>query len=181
MLRTEKLQGSRFGTWMEQLSGAWHTRALSLYLLIVFGHWVEHIVQGYQVFILDWARSDAGGLIGLWFPWLAQSEVLHFVYNLLLFAGLVILWPGFRGRARIFWTITLAIQGWHFFEHLLLQAQWMTGFYLFGASIQTSILQPWVPRVELHLIYNTLVFLPMLPALYFDIRDRRAGDRREIA
>jgi len=176
MLRTENIQDSRFNILMGQLGGAWHTRALSIYMLVVFGHWTEHIVQAYQVFILDWARPDAGGLIGLWFPWLAQSEVLHFVYNLLLFAGLVLFWPGFRGRARLFWTITLTIQGWHFFEHILLQVQWLTGSYLFGASIQTSILQRWVPRVELHLIYNTLVFLPMLPALYFDIRDRRAKE-----
>ena len=31
----------------------------------------------------------------------------------------------------------------------------------------TSIAQLWVPRVELHLIYNTIVFIPMVIAMYY--------------
>ena len=30
-----------------------------------------------------------------------------------------------------------------------------------------SILQLWVRRVELHLFYNTIVFIPMVVAMYF--------------
>jgi hypothetical protein len=28
-------------------------------------------------------------------------------------------------------------------------------------------MQLWVPRVELHLFYNTIVFIPMVVAMYF--------------
>lgn len=153
------------GSWLEQLNGIWHGQALSAYMLVVFAHWAEHIAQAYQVFIMHWPRAEAGGVLGLWFPVLASSELLHFVYNLGLLLGLLYLRPGFRGHARAWWTTALAIQGWHFFEHLLLQLQWLAGRYLFGASTQTSILQLWLPRVELHFLYNSVVFLPMLVAL----------------
>jgi hypothetical protein len=142
-------------------------------MIVVFAHWAEHIAQAYQVFVLEWARPDAGGVLGLWFPLLASSEVLHFVYNLGLFAGLLFLLPGFAGRARTWWIVALVIQGWHFLEHLLLQVQWLTGFYLLGASKQTSLLELWFPRVELHFLYNTVVFLPMLVALFLQGWRRR--------
>ena len=152
---------------LQRLNGLWHEVALWLYMVVVFAHWLEHILQAYQVFILGWARPDAGGVLGLLFPILASSEVLHFVYNLTLLAGLFLLQPGFAGRARLWWNVALIIQAWHFFEHLLLQAQWLAGIYLFGAAQQTSILQLWIPRVELHFLYNSVVFLPMMLALYF--------------
>ena len=171
MIRAEEPYQTQVKSWFVQLNGRWHRRALSLYMIVVFGHWAEHIVQALQVFVLQWARPEAGGILGLWFPWLATSEVLHFAYNLMLFAGLLLLRPGFRGRALTWWTVALLIQGWHFTEHLLLQAQWLSSIYLFGAAHQSSILELWIPRVELHFLYNTLVFVPMLPALFLHTRD----------
>lgn len=166
MINATNRLSTTFGAWLRQLNDAWHRRALTAYMLVVFAHWAEHIAQAYQVFVLYWPRPEAGGVLGLWFPALASSEVLHFVYNLALLLGLILLRPGFRGRAHAWWTVALAIQGWHFFEHLLLQVQWLTGFYLFDAPQQTSILEVWFPRVELHFIYNTVVFIPMLVALF---------------
>jgi len=32
-----------------------------------------------------------------------------------------------------------------------------------------SIVQLWVPRVELHLFYNTIVFIPMMLGMYFHL------------
>ena len=156
--------------WRERLNGLYQFHALWLYMVVVFGHWLEHIAQAYQVFVLNWAPADAGGVLGLWFPRLAQSEVLHFVYNLLLLAGLWLLRDGFRGRDRFWWDVAFVAQGWHFFEHVLLQVQWLSGVYLFGAEQQTGILQLWIPRVELHLIYNSAAFLPMMLAMYLHFR-----------
>ena len=173
MIKVNEPARTGLAAWLEQLNGPWHRRALSAYMLVVFAHWAEHIAQAYQVFVLEWTRPDSGGVLGLWFPQLASSEVLHFAYNLGLLLGLVCLRPGFQGRARAWWTAALVIQGWHFFEHLLLQLQWLTGFFLFGAPKQTSILQLWIPRVELHFLYNTLVFMPMLVGLYFYGRAKR--------
>ncbi len=33
----------------------------------------------------------------------------------------------------------------------------------------TSIIQLWVPRVELHLFYNTIVFIPMIIGMYYHL------------
>ena len=33
----------------------------------------------------------------------------------------------------------------------------------------TSLIQLWVPRVELHLFYNTIVFIPMVIAMYYHL------------
>lgn len=173
MITAKENSRNGFAAYMAGLNGSGHRRALSAYMLVVFAHWAEHIAQAYQVFVLDWSRPAAGGVLGLWFPLLASSEVLHFVYNSGLLIGLIGLRPGFHGRARAWWTAALIIQGWHFFEHLLLQVQWLAGAYLFGAPQQTSILQLWIPRVELHFLYNSVVFIPMLVALFLYGRARR--------
>lgn len=167
MINARENVGGGLASWMAALNGNAHRRALSAFMLLVFAHWAEHIAQAYQVFVLGWSRPAAGGLLGLWFPFLATSKVLHFAYNFTLFFGLACLRPGFQRRARAWWTVALVVQGWHLFERTLLQGQWLTGFYLFGATQQASILQLWIPRVELHFLYNSLVFIPMLPALFF--------------
>ena len=43
------------------------------------------------------------------------------------------------------------------------------GHNLFGRPVPTSIVQLWVPRVELHLFYNTIVFIPMVIAMYYHL------------
>jgi len=86
--------------------------------------------------------------------------------NLALLVGLVALRPGFSPGARRAWTLALAIQVWHHFEHALLLFQATTDNNLFGAEVPTSVVQLVAPRVELHLFYNTVVLVPMLVALY---------------
>jgi hypothetical protein len=158
---------SWWGELVQRLNGPWHERAVYIYLTMVLLHWAEHIAQAVQVFVLGWARPDSRGVLGQWFPVLISSEALHWVYALLMIIGLFLLRPGFGGRARTWWTISLAIQGWHFFEHTLLQGQAVVGANFLDSQAPISILQVWVPRVELHLIYNALVFIPMVIAVYF--------------
>jgi hypothetical protein len=75
---------------------------------------------------------------------------------------------GFTGdQDRKWWTIALSIQFFHHIEHLLLITQYFSGHNLAGRPVPTSILQLWVPRVELHLFYNTIVFIPMMIAMYY--------------
>ena len=38
-----------------------------------------------------------------------------------------------------------------------------------GKPVPTSIIQLWIPRLELHLFYNTVVFLPMAVAMYYHL------------
>jgi len=61
------------------------------------------------------------------------------------------------------------IQFWHHIEHALLQGQVIAGRTLFGAPAPTSIVQLWIPRVELHLLYNSLVFVPMIVAMFYHL------------
>lgn len=99
---------------------------------------------------------------------------MHFTYALLMFIGLVLLRPGFRGAARTWWTASLLIQTWHLFEHSLLQAQAIAGQNLFGSPVPTSILQQAIPRPELHLLYNLAVFVPMVVAMRLHTRPSQA-------
>lgn len=150
-------------------SAVWHERALWLYGVIVLAHWVEHLAQAWQVYVLHWTRPTAGGALGLWQPWLVSSEWMHWGYAFLMIGGLILLRAGYEGRSRLWWNLSLAVQAWHFLEHSLLQWQAITGHNLFGAAVPTSILQLWFPRMELHLFYNAVVFLPMVIAMYYHL------------
>jgi hypothetical protein len=142
-----------------------HRVALAAFLVIVLAHWAEHITQAIQIWVLGWPVPEARGVLGVWFPWLVTSEALHYGYALVMLAAFLLLWRGFSGRARTWWTLALGIQVWHHFEHLILLIQAWTGSYLFGAAVPTSLIQFVIPRVELHLFYNTVVFVPMIVAM----------------
>lgn len=162
-------QATPDGSFIRKLNSVWHERALWLYAVIVVLHWLEHIVQAYQVFVLKMPRPASLGILGMAFPWLVQTEVLHFGYALFMIVGLFLLLPGFHGRSRLWWTIALVCQAWHFLEHSLLQLQAVLGMHFFGMSVNASVLQIWFPRVELHLFYNTLVTLPMIIAIVYHL------------
>ena len=150
------------------MNGPGHELALKLFMVIVLAHWGEHLLQAMQIYVLGWPVPQARGMLGLYFPWLVSSEVLHYGYALVMLAGLWFLRPGFSDVLdRRWWTVALAIQFFHHFEHLLLQTQALLGHYFFGRPVPTSLLQLWFPRVELHLFYNTIVFIPMVVAMYF--------------
>jgi hypothetical protein len=139
-------------------------------MVIVLAHWAEHVAQAYQIWVLHWPRPKARGFLGEWFPWLISSEWLHYGYALVMLIFLFLLRPGFHGRARIWWTVALVIQFWHHIEHLLLLIQAQTHHNFWGKSVPTSVLQLWYPRVELHLFYNSIVFIPMMIGVYFHLR-----------
>jgi hypothetical protein len=147
-----------------------HRAALIVFLVVVLAHWAEHLVQAYQIWVLGYPRPQARGILGQVFPRLVTSEWLHYGYALVMLAGLLLLRPGFRGRARTWWTVALVIQFWHHIEHLLLLIQAQTGHYFFGGKVPTSVLQVFLPRVELHLFYNSVVFVPMVIAMYYHLR-----------
>jgi hypothetical protein len=156
--------------WLTALNTRHHRAALTAFMVVVIGHWAEHIAQAYELWVLDWPLPRARGVLGLPFPWLIKSEWLHYGYAFVMLIGLFLLRPGFDGRSRRWWTIALVIQFWHHIEHLLLLVQAQTGHYLFGRSVPTSILQLAFPRVELHLFYNTIVFIPMVVAVVLHLR-----------
>lgn len=151
----------------EKLNSQWHERALQIFMAVVLAHWAEHLAQAYQIYVMGWPRPKANGVLGLWYPWLIKSETLHYAYALVMLIGIWVLRKGFTGVARKWWTVALVIQFWHHIEHLLLIGQATFHHNLFGKPVPCSILQLVVPRVELHLFYNSVVFVPMVIGMYY--------------
>ncbi|MGH9831956.1 MAG: hypothetical protein ACREBD_20610 [Blastocatellia bacterium] len=150
-----------------KLNHQWHKPALQIFMVIVLAHWAEHLAQAAQVYILGWPVPEARGVLGLWFPWLVKSEALHYGYALVMLAGLWTLRKGFQGQSYKWWMVAFWIQFWHHIEHALLQWQAIAGQNLFDSPVPVSIAQLWIPRVELHLFYNTIVFVPMVMGMYY--------------
>jgi hypothetical protein len=162
-------------SFMDRLNGAWHERALQIYMFIVLAHWAEHLVQAIQIYVLGWPVPQSLGVLGLFYPWLIRSETLHYGYALVMLIGLFMFRRGFvEPDARRWWTIALVIQFFHHFEHLLLFGQYLTGHNIFDRPVPTSLIQLWVPRVELHLFYNTIVFIPMVIGMYYHMFPTKA-------
>jgi len=153
------------------LNTIWHKRALQLFLLIVLAHWAEHLAQAVQIYILKWPRPESNGVLGLFYPWLVTTESLHYGYAIVMLIGLFVLRKGFTGTSRMWWDISLAIQFWHHIEHFVLLWQATTHHYWFGSPVPVSFLQMLFPnsRVEIHLFYNTIVFIPMMVAMYYHL------------
>jgi hypothetical protein len=157
----------RATSFSERLNTSWHQLALQLFMVVVLFHWVEHLVQAYQVFVLHWSRAMSMGFVGMYYPWLMKTEVLHYGFAVIMLVGLWTLRRGFTGRSHIWWMIAFGIQFWHHIEHGLLFYQALSHHYLFGGTVPTSIGQIWIPRIELHLFYNAIVFTPMVIAMYY--------------
>lgn len=155
----------------EKLNSVWHRRALYLFTFIVLAHWAEHLAQAYQIYVMGWPRPVAGGFLGLFFPWLVSSELLHYGYAIVMLIGIWILRKGFTGTSRKWWNVALVIQFWHHIEHFVLQWQALTHHYWLGSPVPLSFLQMLFPksRVEIHLFYNAVVFMPMLVAMYYHL------------
>ncbi|HEX5068904.1 MAG TPA: hypothetical protein VFV78_01710 [Vicinamibacterales bacterium] len=154
--------------YLDVLNGPRHETAMRIFMFIVLAHWGEHLLQGLQIYVLGWPVPEARGALGYFFPALISSEALHYGYALVMLIGLWALRPGFTETDdRRWWTVALGIQFFHHFEHFLLLAQRVAGYNLLDRPVPTSIAQLWIPRVELHLFYNTIVFLPMVVAMYF--------------
>ena len=151
----------------ESINTRWHKVALLSFAVIVLFHWLEHIVQAYQFFVMHWTRPMSMGILGMYYPWLMKTETLHYGFALVMLIGLWVLRKGFTGTSYKWWMAAFWLQFYHHFEHLILFYQAQTHRYWFGGTVPTSIGQIWIPRIELHLIYNALVFIPMVVAMYY--------------
>jgi hypothetical protein len=154
-------------TFYEKLNSQWHERALWIFMAVVLAHWGEHLAQAAQIYLMGWPRPQANGIVGLWYPWLIKSELLHYAYALVMLVGIWVLRKGFTGTARTWWTVALVIQFWHHIEHLLLITQATMHHNFWGKPVPFSVLQLVFPRVELHLFYNSIVFIPMVIGMYY--------------
>ena len=157
-------------TFIGRLNGERHELALRLFMVIVLAHWAEHLLQAVQIYALGWPVPEARGVLGQLFPWLIKSETLHYGYAVVMLIGLWALRSGFTGRLdRSWWMVAFWIQFFHHIEHASLLLQVAIGQNLMGRPVPTSFVQLWVPRVELHLFYNTIVFIPMMIGMYYHL------------
>jgi hypothetical protein len=163
----QRLDAGRSSSFLESLNTRWHERALQGFMAIVLFHWAEHLIQAYQFWGLHWSRAKSMGLLGMYYPWLMKTETLHYGFALVMLIGLWVLRKGFTGKSHTWWMIAFWIQFWHHFEHFILFYQAQTHHYWFGGSVPTSVGQIWIPRIELHLFYNAIVFIPMVVAMYY--------------
>lgn len=139
---------------------------LNIFLLVVYLHLFEHIAQMFQLYVLQWPRSQCLGLLGLIWPWLIHSEYLHYGHALFMLVGIYYLTKYMHIRKALWWmNLTLILAFYHHFEHLLLLIQSITHVYFFDKTVPTSIGQLFIPRIELHFIYNLMVGIPMIIAL----------------
>ena len=135
--------------------------------IMVLAHWAEHAAQMSQVYLQGVPRHHALGLLGWLWPSLMHTEGLHYAYALAMWLGLGMLCNGFR-RCNWLWTVAFVIQTWHLLEHslLLYQASWL------NLDDPTSIIQLFMPKIELHAFYTSIVSAPLLYVLW-DNREAR--------
>lgn len=124
---------------------------MKIFLAVVVFHFVEHIAQMVQLYALHWLRPECLGILGLWFPWLIHSELLHLAYAVYMLGGLY--WFDLKNR---YWVCARYLQSFHLTEHVILMAQ------LLLLLERTGIGGLWFPRIELHFVYNLMVFVPMM-------------------
>ena len=66
-------------------------------MAIVLGHWGEHLVQAYQIYVMGWPPAEGGRAFWVCgIPWLIKSEVLHYSYALVMLIGIWVLRKGFH-------------------------------------------------------------------------------------
>jgi hypothetical protein len=140
---------------------------MKIFGVLMTAHWLEHLFQAYQVYVMHIPRTCALGMLGMKYPWLIRTESLHYAFAFLTCVGFIVAgWHYFESRAAVkLWTAGAAWSLWHLFEHSLLLGQSLSHRYLFGAHQPTSIIQLFVPRIELHLFYNSIITLFMVWAL----------------
>jgi len=134
-------------------------------VLIQGFHFVEHVAQAVQKFVLGWQKAH--GILGF-----LDLELVHLIYNSLYFLALAALFVGlgcYSGKSRVweqplialFFVFGVLLQGYHEVEHLV----------KFGQHLETlqqgtpGILGNFFNLIVLHLIFNLLVYLPVLGLL----------------
>ena len=85
---------------VEALNTRYHKVGLRVFMAIVIAHWAEHLVQAFQIWGLGMERPAAKGVLGYIFPWLVESEALHYGYAIIMLVGLILFRPGFVGVSR---------------------------------------------------------------------------------
>ena len=78
--------------------------------------------------------------------------------------------PGSEGRHTGWWLASTIIQGWHLIEHSTLQIQAIVGRQPVRVSGSRPASSTSLPHPKLPLVYNLIVFIPMIVAMWLHTR-----------
>lgn len=149
------------------------SKTLKAFMVLMVGHWAEHLYQVYQVWGMHMPRNCAMGILGTWFPVLMTGEWLHLGFAILTMMFVAATNTEFHGVARNWWIAAYIFSWFHLAEHLSLFSQAHTRHFWFGRSVPTSLIQYFIPRIELHLFYNSIVTILVLMAVYFKLKTEK--------
>src|SRR5256714_4649298 len=130
-------------------------------------HLLEHVAQMVQIHVLHLSGANAQGIVGQ-----LNIEWVHFIWNALVLATLLILLPRFQTNPWLIAVTPLAV--WHFVEHSVMIATYIrtgvsgtpgllsSGGLLFGGLP--------IARPDLHFLYNLVETAPLLGAWLMETR-----------
>lgn len=139
---------------------------------ILYFHLFEHLTQIVQLYLLGWARMDSLGIIGLVFPILIRSEILHYLFSLF---NVVFMLPLSKKNKYYYFATILAL--FHHVEHFGLLMQYLTKDYWFNEAKPMTWLEQFIPRIELHLMYNLIVLSPIILFHYKQLQRKYYVDK----
>lgn len=131
------------------------------YVLVVTQtvHFLEHVSQMIEIHVLGLSGPNARGIIST-----LDVEWVHFVWNMWVLIGLIVLLARFKGNGWLW--LALPFTGWHAIEHAFI----FSGYLSTGISGIPGLLSQggalWgglpVTRPDLHFIYNLVETAPLL-------------------
>lgn len=170
------------------MNAATHRRSVAV-LAGVLGvqatHFVEHIIQLFQVYVFRVPEDQALGALGAVFELHGTEEWLHLVFNLALLTALLWFRPFVRHELGV-WTrsyraylfLGVGVEMWHVIEHLVVTGNMIANG---GGCPCPGILDRIVPENILHFGYNiaalTGLAAGVVPILVAAVRHRPAGVR----
>lgn len=151
-----------------------HYGWLALYYVLVVtqvGHFMEHVVQIYQIHVQGLRGADASGVFGA-----LDVEWVHFIWNTWIIIAVSLLLWRYRGNRwmRNPWLwITLVIAGWHEVEHAYIMSVYLStgvertpGLLSRGGAIGGGL--P-LARPDLHFYYNLIETAPLVIGFVYQL------------
>lgn len=145
-----------------------HYQWLALFEVVIIsqvGHFIEHLVQMYQLHILGLRGVAARGIFGQ-----LDVEWVHFLFNsYLLIAFALLLWK-FRTNRWLWVALVTAVL--HEFEHLYIMRNFLaTGTPgLPGLLGRGGVIDIPLARADVHFLYNFVESIPMMLAFIAQLR-----------
>lgn len=145
-----------------------HYQWLALFEVVLIsqiGHFIEHLVQMYQIHLLGLKGVAARGIFGQ-----LDVEWVHFLFNTYLLIAFLLLVLKFRKNPWLWVTVVVALI--HEFEHLYIMRnyfitgkQGLPGLLGRGGVIDIPLL-----RADVHFLYNLVESVPMMLAFAWQLR-----------